>query len=72
MIDWAWLFDHLDALAFRTVQHLYLAGIALAIGFAISFGLALWSVRRRVVYAPIVAASGILYTIPSLALFAAL
>ncbi len=44
---------------------------ALAIGFAISFALSLWAVRRRRVYAPITAVAGILYTIPSLALFAA-
>ncbi len=72
MIDWAWIVGHLDALAFRTIQHLYLAAIALGIGFAISFGLALWSVRRRTAYGPLIAVSGILYTIPSLALFAAL
>lgn len=72
MIDWAWIAGHLDDLAFRTGQHLVLAGIAIGVGFAISFGLALWSVRRRGVYGPILAVSGILYTIPSLALFAAL
>ena len=72
MIDWAWIVDHLDELAERTVQHLYLAGIAVAIGFAISFGLALWSVRSRAVYPPIAAITGIVYTIPSLAMFAAL
>jgi osmoprotectant transport system permease protein len=72
MIDWSWIAGHLDQLAERTVQHVYLAAIALAIGFLISFGLALWSVRRRTVYGPVLAASGILFTIPSLALFAAL
>lgn len=72
MIDWAWIGDHLDALAFRTVQHLYLAAIAMVVGFAIAFGLAVWAVRRRTVYAPITAVTGILYTIPSIALFAAL
>jgi osmoprotectant transport system permease protein len=72
VIDWAWVFDHLDDLAYRTVQHLYLAGIAIAIGFAISFALALWSVRRRAVYAPIVAVTGIAYTIPSVAMIALL
>jgi len=72
MIDWAWVGDHLDELAYRTLQHLYLTAIAVAVGFAISFGLAVWSVRRRTVYAPITAITGILYTIPSLALFAAL
>jgi osmoprotectant transport system permease protein len=72
MIDWGWMADHLDDLAGRLVQHLYLAAIAVAIGFAISFLLAIWSVRQRRVYAPIAAIAGILYTIPSLALFAAL
>jgi len=71
-MDWGWMADHLDVLAGRLVQHLYLAAIAVAVGFAISFLLAIWSVRRRRVYAPVSAIAGILYTIPSLALFAAL
>jgi osmoprotectant transport system permease protein len=71
-IDWGWIGDHLGAILERTVQHLYLAGIAVAIGFAISFGLAIVSARRRAVYAPVTAVAGILYTIPSLAMFAAL
>jgi osmoprotectant transport system permease protein len=72
MIDWAWIGDHLGDLAFRTLQHLYLTAIAVGVGFAISFGLAIWSIRRRAVYPPLAAVSGVLYTIPSLALFAAL
>lgn len=72
MIDWTWVVDHLDELVGRTVQHLLLTTIALAAGFTISFALSLWAVRRRRVYAPITAIAGILYTIPSLALFAAL
>ncbi len=71
-VDWGWVLGHLGAIAYRTGQHLYLAAIAVAIGFAISFGLAVWSVRQRAVYGPITAVAGILYTIPSLALFAAL
>ncbi len=69
MIDWAWIADHLDEIAGKTVQHLYLTVISVTIGFAISFGLAVWSIRRRAVYGPIAAITGILYTIPSLALF---
>jgi osmoprotectant transport system permease protein len=72
MIDWAWAFDHLDELAGRLVQHAILAAIPIAIGFAISLALAVWATRRPAVRAPIVSLSGILYTIPSAALFAAL
>jgi osmoprotectant transport system permease protein len=71
-IDWAWIADHLGAIVGRTFQHIYLAAIPIAVGFAISFALALWSVRQRTLYPPISAVAGVLYTIPSLALFAAL
>jgi osmoprotectant transport system permease protein len=72
VIDWGWVVDHLPALAGRSIQHLQLAGIAVAIGFVISFLLAIVAIRRRVVYPPIAAIAGLVYTIPSLALFAAL
>jgi osmoprotectant transport system permease protein len=72
VIDFPWIADHLDDLVSRTLQHLWLTSIAVGVGFAISFALAIWSVRRRSVYGPVASIAGILYTIPSLALFAAL
>jgi len=72
MLDWAWMADHLDELLYRTVQHIWLTAIAVGIGFVISFALAVIAVRRRSTFGPILAVSDILYTIPSLALFAAL
>jgi osmoprotectant transport system permease protein len=69
VIDWSWLGDHLDAIFLRTLQHLYLTAIAVAIGFVISFGLALIAIRQRRLYPPIIGFTGLLYTIPSLALF---
>lgn len=69
MIDWAWIAAHGDDLVFRTGQHLYLTALSVAAGFAISFGLAVWSIRRRAVFGPVLAITGLLYTIPSLALF---
>ncbi len=72
LIDWGWVLEHLDDIAVATLQHLGIAALAVGAGFAVSFGLALWSVRDRRVYGPITALSGILYTIPSLALFAVL
>lgn len=72
MIDVAWALDHLDELAARTFQHVLLAGIAVAAGFAISLALAVWVVRRSRGRAVLLTASSVLYTVPSLALFAAL
>jgi osmoprotectant transport system permease protein len=71
-IDWAWIGDHLDDIFARTIQHLYLAAIALFVGFVLAFVLALAIRRYSKFDGPIVGVTGILYTIPSLALFAAL
>lgn len=72
MIDWAWMVDHLDELLGRTVQHFFLAAASVGIGFAISLALSIWAARRRRLRGLLVTVSGVLYTIPSLALFAAL
>jgi osmoprotectant transport system permease protein len=72
VIDWAWAVDHLDDLGWRTLQHLLLAGIAVSAGFVLSLGLAIVALRRRRLRGAIVTASGVIYTIPSLALFVAL
>jgi osmoprotectant transport system permease protein len=72
MLDWAWMADHLDELAGRLVQHFILASIAVAIGFGVSLGLSIVALRRPRLRSALVTASGVVYTIPSLALFAAL
>ncbi|MEO7118682.1 MAG: ABC transporter permease [Candidatus Limnocylindrales bacterium] len=72
LLDWGWIGRHLDDIAFRIWQHFSLSAIALVLGFLISFGLALLIYRRRRLYGPIAGVAGILYTIPSLALFAVL
>ena len=71
-MDWAWLGRNLDDLGFRTLDHILKTVLALVIGSVISFGLALAIRRRRALHGPILAVSGILYAIPSLALFAIL
>lgn len=50
-------------------QHIVLTVIAVAIGFAIALVLALLAYRFRRIEQPIVIVTGILYTIPSIALF---
>lgn len=51
------------------VQHLYLAGVPLLLGLLVSLPLGWLAVRRRWLYPPLIAGTGLLYTIPSLALF---
>jgi len=71
-MDWAWIGDHLPQLVSRTGQHLYLTAIALVIGFAISFAIGVAVTRWRAIYVPAAVFAGIVFTIPSIALFAAL
>src|SRR5262245_23448647 len=72
LIDWHWIATHLDDLWALTVEHIVLTVIAVSVGFLLSFLLALAVVRWRGAYGLITAVTGIMYTIPSLALFAAL
>jgi osmoprotectant transport system permease protein len=72
LIRWDWIADHLGPIADRVGQHLYLAGIAIVVGFAISFVLAAVSVRQRRVYPVVTLLATSAYTIPSFALFAGL
>lgn len=59
-------------LAEGLLDHVVLTAIAVGAGFAISLVLVMVIVRRRGLRGPVTAAAGILYTIPSLALFALL
>ena len=40
-IDWTWIVEHLEDIASRTVQHLYIAAIAVIVGLVVAFLLAL-------------------------------
>jgi osmoprotectant transport system permease protein len=65
-----WIADNFDPRYTEPlVHHLYLTLVSVAIGFAISFGLALLAHRRRWLVPPITQITGILYTLPSLAVF---
>lgn len=72
LIDWSWIQRNADQIWDRTLEHLALTGISVAIGLAISVGLAVVALRWRWTYRPITWFTGLLYTIPSLALFALL
>jgi len=66
---WDWARDHIDRYGTPTVQHLKLVTLAVLCGFAIAFALALIAHRRRWLQSPLLAATGVLYTIPSVAFF---
>jgi osmoprotectant transport system permease protein len=62
----------MDQIVDRTWQHIGLTAVSVALGLVISVGLAMVALRWRRTYTPITWATGLLYTIPSLALFALL
>jgi osmoprotectant transport system permease protein len=67
---WDWVNGHWgDTLRPALMQHVALTLIAVAVGFAIAFALALLAHRRGWITTPVVLVTGLLYTIPSLALF---
>jgi len=70
VIRWDWIFDNLDQIAASVAEHLILTILAVWIGLAISLVAGLLIYDRRRLYGPTAGFFGILYTIPSLALFA--
>ena len=70
MIDWAWIARNPDQIGSALAEHLELTLIAVGVGFLLSFAATLVIYRFRRLYGPIAGITGIIYTIPSLALFA--
>ncbi|HVY78063.1 MAG TPA: ABC transporter permease [Solirubrobacterales bacterium] len=66
---WDWAKENIDRYGTPTVQHLELVAISVLIGFAIAFALALLAHRHRWLQPPLLAGTGVLYTIPSVAFF---
>jgi osmoprotectant transport system permease protein len=65
----SWIFDHLDEIGTYALDHAWLAGLPLVVGLLIATPLG-WVARRfRGAYTPVVVGTGLLYTIPSIALF---
>ena len=69
-MNWDWVRSNIPTIVDATVDHLVLTLIAVGVGFLISFVFALLIYRNRGFYAPLAGFSGIVYTIPSLALLA--
>lgn len=68
-VDWGWVGDHLAEIREATIEHLRLTVIAVVVGLLVSSALAYVGLRWRRTLAPITWVTGVLYTVPSLALF---
>lgn len=64
-----WLTNNLGLVLSLTLDHVRLAIVPIVVGFAVSVPLGWWAVRQPGVGAVLIPAVGVLYTIPSLALF---
>jgi osmoprotectant transport system permease protein len=62
-----WAIDNFDRYTTPLLNHLFLVLVAVAIGFAVAFAMALISHGRRWLVPTLTGATGVLYTIPSLA-----
>lgn len=64
-----WVLDHLDDILALGLQHVWLAGVPLLLGLLVSVPIGWLATRRQWLRALLITGSGLLYTIPSLALF---
>src|SRR5215218_9583625 len=64
-----WIVHNLDRYTDPLLQHIVLTVVSVGIGFAIAFALAILAYRRRQLIGPITNVTGILYTLPSVAVF---
>ena len=69
LIRWSWVGDNLDDIRDDLVQHVQLTVLAVLFGLLVAFPLALMAIRWPRTYGPVLGFTGVLFTIPSLALF---
>jgi osmoprotectant transport system permease protein len=69
-VRWDWVGRNLGNLWEATQEHIVLTAIAVGVGLVLSLVLSLIALRWRKTYTPITWVTGVLYAIPSLALFA--
>lgn len=69
-IDWDWISRHTDDIQDLTIKHVQLVLVAVAISVAIWIPLGVLLRNRRILFPGATIVAGLIYTIPSLALFA--
>jgi len=67
-----YLVEHPDIVGWRLLQHLEIVTIALVVAFALALPLGVLAARDARVRAPVLGTLGVIYTLPSLAVFALL
>lgn len=67
--DTEWLGRNLDLIGEQLLEHVVLTVAAVVLGLLVAFPLGILAVRRRALTTPLLAVTGVLFTIPSLALF---
>jgi osmoprotectant transport system permease protein len=67
-----WAIENYDQLAIALGEHIVLVATALVLSLVIAFPLGIWTARRPALYVAAMTVTGVLYTIPALALFALL
>ena len=67
-----YVLHHPQEVGWRLLQHLEITALALAIAFAIALPLGVFGARNARVRGPLLATLGVIYTLPSLAVFALL
>jgi len=72
LILWDWTFNHIPDIWHRVLEHMELTGIAVGIGLVLAFAMSLIIRQIPALYSPVTWLAGVLYAIPSLALFALL
>lgn len=69
MIDWQWVTDNSAMIVELLLEHLQMVALSLALGTILTAFMLLVSIIWPVLAGPLISLSGILFTIPSLALF---
>jgi len=67
--DWSWVVDNLGDIWAQLAEHIVLTVIPVGLGFLMAFPMALASIRWPRLYSPLLGVAGILFSIPTLALF---
>jgi osmoprotectant transport system permease protein len=69
LLQWSWVSAHTSEIVSALGQHIELTVIAVVVGFVFALPLAVAAWKVRTLRAPLVTASGLLYVVPSVALF---